>query len=417
MKRVRNKWIFTACFCLSVTFLSGSTDSKFGSLYPFASIEANIFASERLYDDNNWRREITFTHWNIASGGVQYQKSIFFSSVSFAGLWKPDKFVFLPAFDVNLGIDLKNLYVYGGKNFSLLENNETFLEDMHVSLTSPVYAGGKYIVPTKNIILELGAQISRGKIHSPYVGKKETYFAYALNSRISVKAKDWLHPYISLMVQKYDFCKDFSVNIGIGAFIGKSNRMSGIKPSVIQTPSYSVPEKPNIYLYPEKATKVKVSVKPNGRMTASIPPYNNGWDVMAYPDGKIDGTSGYLFYEAEVYLNHLEEKGWCIPMSGLEMFFKNTLEKYGFNSTEIKDFVDYWTQRLPESSFYGIYPLLIESLEKICPLNIKPNPDKIFRLWLVFSPLSERKYLDTPKIHSFDRTGFVVTEWGGILKE
>ena len=52
-------------------------------------------------------------------------------------------------------------------------------------------------------------------------------------------------------------------------------------------------------------------------------------------------------------------------MSGLEMFFENTLNKYGFNDREIEDFVDYWTQHLPISSFYAIYPVTGKSLEKI----------------------------------------------------
>ncbi len=241
MKRVKNKWIFAACFCLSVTFLPGSTHSKFGSFYPFVSIETYMFTSENKYTEL-WEPVTVLTHWNMAAGGAQYQKSVFFSSFSFVGLWNADGFLFLPAFDVNLGISLKNVYIYGGKNLSLLENRSVFLEDEKVELTNPIYAGGKYIFPikNKNIGFEIGAQVSRGKLNAP---KKETYFAYALKSRISYKAKDWLYPYIFLSVKKYDFryppwepgigpFDNLSLNVGVGALIGKSNRMSGIKPPV-----------------------------------------------------------------------------------------------------------------------------------------------------------------------------------------
>jgi len=410
MRKVKNKWIFIACFCLCASFISGNTNSKFGLFYPFVSIEKNIFVSEIEYEDN-WEPTV-FTHWNMVAGGIQYQKSIFFSSLSFAGLWKENVSLFLPAFNVNLGIHFKNVYIYGGKNISLFKNNERIFEDEIIELTDPLYVGGKYLFPIGNIGLECGAQISRGKLNRI---EQEAYFACAINSRISYEVTDWLFPYISLAVEKYDFCKDLSVNVGIGAFIGRSNRMPGSNPPVQKT-FRAIVYKPNIYLYPEVTTKIFVAVKPNGKITTSIPPYSNGWNVLAHPDGTIENTDGFLFYEAEVSIHH-SEKGWCIPMSGLEMFFENTLKKYGFNDREIKDFVDYWTQYLPISSFYAIYPVTGKSLEKICPLNIKPKPDNILRLWFVFSPLSEIKDLDAPKIRSFERTGYVAAEWGGIIKK
>ncbi len=251
MKRVKNKWIFAACFCLSVTFLSGSTNSKFGSFYPFVSVETDIFTSKNEYEI--WERtiaRIALTHWNMMAGGVQYQKSVFFSSLSYVVLWKANELPFRPAFDVNLGINLKNVYIYGGKNFSVSKNSFPKYREL---LTNPIYAGGKYIFPikNKNIGFEIGTQISRGKLNAPkkevcFVYVKETYFSYALNSRISYKAKDWLYPYIFLSVKKYDLRwpwdtrPNLSVNIGVGAFIGKSNRMSGIKPPVQKTSFLSI---------------------------------------------------------------------------------------------------------------------------------------------------------------------------------
>ena len=180
MRKVKNKWIFIACFCLCATFISGNTNSKFGLFYPFVSIEKNIFVSEIEYEDN-WEPTV-FTHWNMVAGGIQYQKSIFFSSLSLAGLWKENVSLFLPAFNVNLGIHLKNVYIYGGKNFSLFKNNERIFEDEIIELTDPLYVGGKYLFPIGNIGLECGAQISRGKLNGV---EQEAYFACALNSRIS----------------------------------------------------------------------------------------------------------------------------------------------------------------------------------------------------------------------------------------
>ena len=44
--------------------------------------------------------------------------------------------------------------------------------------------------------------------------------------------------------------------------------------------------KPVIYLYPEKTEEVKVTVKPKGGVTESIPAYGKGWKVKATPEGK-----------------------------------------------------------------------------------------------------------------------------------
>ena len=45
--------------------------------------------------------------------------------------------------------------------------------------------------------------------------------------------------------------------------------------------------KPVIYLYPEETTEVSVEIDYNGKLTCTYPEYNNGWKVIAEPDGTI----------------------------------------------------------------------------------------------------------------------------------
>lgn len=58
---------------------------------------------------------------------------------------------------------------------------------------------------------------------------------------------------------------------------------------------------PNIYLYPEVPTEVRVRLPGLARkITAVDPPYPQGWDVLAMPDGRLHtpwGERDYLFYE------------------------------------------------------------------------------------------------------------------------
>ena len=161
---------------------------------------------------------------------------------------------------------------------------------------------------------------------------------------------------------------------------------------------------------------IKVHIKPNVKILKSIPEYKKGWDITAYPDGTITGTPGYLFYEAIVQIK-TPENGWCVSSSEIIPFFKSTLKNYGFKNNEIADFLDYWQNHLPRSKFYAIHPVINGDLDLICPLNIKPAPDHILRAWFIFRPLSAKISLNEPHIPPFKRDGFVVTEWGGIIKE
>lgn len=46
--------------------------------------------------------------------------------------------------------------------------------------------------------------------------------------------------------------------------------------------------KPVIYLYPESKEDISVKVKfKDGNFTCTYPEYTNGWNVTAYPNGKI----------------------------------------------------------------------------------------------------------------------------------
>ncbi len=60
--------------------------------------------------------------------------------------------------------------------------------------------------------------------------------------------------------------------------------------------------KPVIYLYPTEPTKVEVQLQYQGRLTATYPAYEDGWQVLVEPDGTLwnlqDGQPySYLFWE------------------------------------------------------------------------------------------------------------------------
>ncbi|MFW6305828.1 MAG: dockerin type I domain-containing protein [Bacillota bacterium] len=182
-------------------------------------------------------------------------------------------------------------------------------------------------------------------------------------------------------------------------------------------------DKPNIYLYPEETMTLDVELEfPNGgKIAKSIPEYGNGWhDIVVEPDGTIDGEYRFLFYESQNLSMSQFDYGWIIAYDELEEFFRNNMEEYGFNEQEIDDFIDYWIEEehLPDDyEYYQIYPQLAEQIENEIILNISEEPDSIIRLIYTFVGTNNPdKKIREPEIEPFDREGFVVTEWGGILK-
>ncbi len=52
-------------------------------------------------------------------------------------------------------------------------------------------------------------------------------------------------------------------------------------------PNLTLAEKPVIYLYPEQTREVRVRLDYDGRLTDTIPAYGDGWQVTAWPDGRL----------------------------------------------------------------------------------------------------------------------------------
>ena len=76
---------------------------------PYFSLEKYIFNSHGEYQDM-FVEDVFVEQWNMLAAGIHCQKSIFFSSLSLAGLWRDQKSQLLPVFDVNLGININNGY-------------------------------------------------------------------------------------------------------------------------------------------------------------------------------------------------------------------------------------------------------------------------------------------------------------------
>jgi hypothetical protein len=181
--------------------------------------------------------------------------------------------------------------------------------------------------------------------------------------------------------------------------------------------------KPAIYLYPQQKTAVNVQVAPKGKFNLTIPQYPaNGWDVTAYPDGKIVDKNNaiypYLYWEAAIPDKLINEpkQGYVVTHDELDGLFADVLPKLGLNNNESSEFSKYWLKALPESNYYFVGVLPENEIDALAPLKISPQPDSVLRVTLFFKTLDQKIDVQAPTLTGFDRKGFAVTEWGAFFK-
>jgi hypothetical protein len=180
--------------------------------------------------------------------------------------------------------------------------------------------------------------------------------------------------------------------------------------------------KPAIYLYPQTATPVHVSVEPKGFLTYTKPQYPlGGWNIIAQPDGSIlsnGATYPYLYYESKIKDEAIVKptNGYVIAYDQLSSFYTQILPRLGLSPKETNDFVEYWNNKLPKSPYYFVGIMNNSAINAIEPLQILPKPETIIRVRLYFEPLSTWKDVSQPDVSSVSRNGFTVVEWGGIVK-
>lgn len=195
---------------------------------------------------------------------------------------------------------------------------------------------------------------------------------------------------------------------------------------VTKTSSSGIPmklEKPVIYLYPQSVTNVSVKVDYQPGFLATYPSYNDGWDVIAYPDGKLvnqqDGKEySYLYWEGKQNNSSYDlTRGFVVKGQDTALFLQDKLTQIGLNPKEYNEFIIYWLPQMIDNPYNLIHFATSEEYDKKIPLDISPTPDSILRVFMVFKPLT--KFIDI-KLQSFTpfiRNGFTVVEWGGSRLE
>ncbi len=179
-----------------------------------------------------------------------------------------------------------------------------------------------------------------------------------------------------------------------------------------------VDEKPVVYLHPEEPAEITVKLDYRGTLTSTYPAYNNGWTVLAEPDGTLTdpetGRKYYcLFWEGVTNTEYDFSTGFCVSGTDTAAFLEEKLALLGLNEREANEFIIYWLPRMEQNS-YNLIAFQTHAYTENAVLTVEPAPDCMIRVFMAWQPLAEpvdiapQQFPETP-----DRSGFTVVEWGG----
>ncbi|MDR1822112.1 MAG: hypothetical protein LBQ91_06725 [Oscillospiraceae bacterium] len=192
------------------------------------------------------------------------------------------------------------------------------------------------------------------------------------------------------------------------------------KPVVEPTPTATelpAPEKPVIYLYPQEQTDVSVRLTLDGKLTATYPAYNTGWNVTAFPDGTLinraDGREySYLYWEGMQNAEYDFSQGFVVPGADTAEFLQETLAAIGLTPREYNEFIVYWLPQMQDNA-YNLISFQGAAYTDGAVLDITPAPDSVLRVFMAYKPLEKPIDVEPQIFEGFERVGFTVVEWGG----
>ena len=152
------------------------------------------------------------------------------------------------------------------------------------------------------------------------------------------------------------------------------------------------------------------------------PLWNDGWRVTAEPDGTLTNRDDgeiypYIFWEGHGGLYTEPENFWVVERSRVEPFLRATLHRIGLNRQERADFLEFWLPRMEAAPWYKIGFHGTQVMDSVAPMTLSETPDSILRVLMDYTELDAPIEANPPEyVPHFERSGFTVVEWGGVLK-
>lgn len=192
--------------------------------------------------------------------------------------------------------------------------------------------------------------------------------------------------------------------------------------TVYQTDGYMnmfMGAKPIIYFYPEEEMNLSVKYVNESNLLTTYPKYNNGWDIKLNKDGTF--TTGesdreyYALYFDEIsnYITNFDE-GFYVTKENAMSFLEEKMDYIGYTNREVDEFIMYWLPILEKNEKSLVYFEQTDLRNAECPLEFSTNPDCLIRTMIHIKKVDEETSIKEQTLTHYDRSGFAITEWGGV---
>ena len=180
-------------------------------------------------------------------------------------------------------------------------------------------------------------------------------------------------------------------------------------------------KKPVIYLYPPVESEISVKLNYKGNLLFTYPEYNDGWKVMAYPNGtlknKIDNkTYSYLFWDGKKQYTEQErtyETGYIVHKDSTVTFLQQKLAECGLKPQEYNEFIVFWTPYLQKNTWNFVHFRIGKAYDTISTNSVSPAPDTEIRVFMDFKKVDNPFDITPQQLTAPIRNGFTLVEWGG----
>ena len=180
-------------------------------------------------------------------------------------------------------------------------------------------------------------------------------------------------------------------------------------------------KKPVIYLYPKTETKISLKINFKGTLQTTFPKYDNGWKVIAKPNGQIFDVKTQRNYSSLFWdgLQNLPEEhynyknGFVVEKANLATFLIEKLEFIGLNTTETNEFVQFWLPIIEKNDLNLVHFLINDDYNSISENDVTPKPDTSLRIFMEFAKVEKDFKIEPQKLYNTTRKGFTLVEWGG----
>jgi hypothetical protein len=178
--------------------------------------------------------------------------------------------------------------------------------------------------------------------------------------------------------------------------------------------------KPVVYLYPTQPTSVDVRVGANVVVSEPLYPVGGWKNVFAKPDGKLtyNGINyDSLFWEGPGIGDYpVVNAGTVVRYADARSTMEKQLKQQGLNQKETDDFMEFWSDKIPQKPYVRLTWLSTAQMDELAPLYVIPKPDTVKRVFLDMAGLDKPVKLPAQKLSGFQRQGFTVVEWGGVTQ-